>query len=196
MNTPTYTKIEALYKNTEINDNVKDLHEILGFICAISCAPTALELQDWLPQLWKKGVPPTFSQQQLAVDFATAVLQFNDDCLAHFEQATTLLLPTEQWIDQSAQITEQGQYFAIGYLSGFHCIEDSWNNTEIESGSDFEQVLQTTTLLLSKIANPDTDDPEMQNLFEQLPEFNEIVTSLPMLISTLGFFSLQVKEHE
>jgi yecA family protein len=196
MTTPAYVKIVALCKNTEINDNVKELHEILGFICAISCAPAPLELQEWLPQLWKKGVSPTFSQQQLAIDFATAVLQFHDDCLAHFQQATTLHLPTELWLDQSSQITDNGQYFAVGYLSGFHCIEDSWNNTEIEAGSDFEQVLQTTTLLLSKVANPDNNAPEMQSLFSQLPDFNEIVTSLPMLISTLGFFSLQVKEHE
>ncbi|MEH6454128.1 MAG: YecA family protein [Psychromonas sp.] len=160
MTTPAYAKIVALCKNTEINENVKDVHEILG------------------------------------IDFATAVLAFNDDCLVNFQQATALLLPTAQWLDQFAQITEQGQNFAVGYLSGFHRIEDSWNTMEIESGSDFEQILQTTTLLLSKLANPNTDDLEMQNLFEQLPDFNEIVASLPMLVSTLGFFALQVKNDE
>jgi len=194
--TQPYQQLIELCVNTEINRNVKNVHEMLGFICAISSTPESLELQEWLPHLWKKRVSPTFSQQQLAVDFASSVLQFYDACIVQYEQATALLLPTEQWLDECSQITEQGRNFAIGYLSGFHHVEQCWNRVNIESGSEFEQILQTTTLLLSKVANPDSDDPKMQNLFNQLPKFNEIFASLPLLISMLGFYALQVKEHE
>jgi len=194
--TQPYQQLIELCDNTEINSNVKDVHEMLGFICAISSSPESLELQEWLPHLWKQGVSPTFSQQQLAVDFASAVIQFYDACIAQYQQATALLLPTEQWLDEYSQITGQGINFAIGYLSGFHHVEQCWDSVNIESGSEFEQILQTTTLLLSKVAAPNTDDPQMQDLFNQLPQFNEIAASLPLLISTLGFLALQVKAHE
>jgi yecA family protein len=195
-NTPPYQALMALCEIPEIKNNAKDGHQILGFICAISSTPVQLDVQDWLPCLWADGCIPSFSNEQLAVEFASASMQFYDACLSSYQQSTALLLPTEQWLNASLHITEQGRSFAFGYLSGFQSVAEIWQNITMEPEGAFEQVVQTTTLLLSKMANPAGDDPQMQAVFNQLPEMREIISSLPLLLSTLGHFSMQENHHD
>lgn len=177
----------------EIKNNALDADQMLGVICAISAAPTQLELQDWLPCLWAEDQTPSFSNEPLAVEFATACMQFYNACLTSYQQSTALRLPTQKWINESLEITEQGRSFALGYLSFFQSVEP---NTGIAQETALEQLSQTTTLLLSKMSNPDNNDPQMSALFNQLPEMDEIVSSLPLLLSTLGHFSLQENKHD
>lgn len=191
-----YQSLVTLCETAEINKNAKDADQILGFICAISAAPIQLELQDWLPGLWADGQTPSFSNEQLAVEFATAAMQFHDACLSSYQEPIALALPTQGWINESLQITEQGRHFAFGYLSGFQSVEDIWLNIGMAKEGALEQLLQTSTLLISKMANPAGDDPQMLAVFDQLPEMDEIVASLPLLLSTLGHFSLQENKHE
>lgn len=193
--TSPYQALVALCEIAEIKKNAKDADQILGFICAISAAPMQLELQDWLPGLWAEGQTPSFSNEQLAVEFSTAGMQFYDACLSSYQQSIALKLPTPGWINESLEITEQGRSFASGYLSGFQSIEEIWQNIEMAKEGTLEQLLQTSTLLLTKMANPGNDDPQMLAVFDQLPEMDEIVSSLPLLLSTLGHFSLQVNDH-
>lgn len=190
-----YQTLVALCEIAEIKKNAKDADQILGFICAISAAPIQLELQDWLPGLWADGQTPSFSNERLAVEFATAAMQFYDACLSSYQEPIALTLPTQGWINESLEITGQGRSFAFGYLAGFQSVEDIWQNIEMAEGGSLEQLLQTSTLLLSKIANPAGDDPHMLTVFNQLPEADEIISSLPLLLSTLGHFSLQVNDH-
>jgi yecA family protein len=188
-----YQALVALCEIAEIKKNVLDVDQMLGVICAISAAPSQLDLQDWLPCLWAEGQTPSFSNEQLAVEFATAGMQFYDACLTRYQESIALTLPTQRWINESLEITEQGSHFALGYLSGFQSIEQ---HIEIVEEGKLEQLLQTTTLLLSKIANPSGDNPDMLTLFNQLPEMDEIVSSLPLLLGTLGHFSLQANSHD
>jgi len=190
-----YQALVELCEIPEIKNNAKDVHQILGFICAACGAPAQLELQDWLPALWAEGRTHSFTNEQLAIDFATASMQFHDACLASYRQSTPLVLPTRQWLNESLEITESGRSFALGYLSGFRHVEEIWKTIWIEPAGSLEQILQTATLLLSKVANPSGDDPQMQALFKQLPEMDEIVSSLPLLLSTLGHLSVQVNHH-
>ncbi|WP_372882661.1 UPF0149 family protein [Psychromonas sp.] len=191
-----YQALIELCAVPEIKNNAKNAQQMLGFICAVCSAPVELELQEWLPYLWNEDQTPSFSNEQLAVDFAAATTQFYDACLAGCQQASPLLLPTSLWLNESSQLTEQGKSFAIGYLSGFQHVEEIWQNIWIEPASSLEQILQTTTLLLGKLANPATDDPQLLNLFEQLPQADEIVASLPLLLSTLGHLSAQVNTDD
>ncbi|ABM03142.1 yecA family protein [Psychromonas ingrahamii 37] len=191
--TSPYQALVALCEIAEIKKNALDVDQMLGFICAISASPTQLDLQDWLPCLWAEGLMPSFSNEQLAVEFATACMQFYDACLTGYQQSIALVLPTQRWINESLEITEQGSRFASGYLSGFQSIEQ---NIEIVKEGTLEQLLQTATLLLSKITNPSGDNLEMLTLFNQLPEVDEIVSSLPLLLGTLGHFSLQANYHD
>lgn len=188
-----YQALIALCEIAEIKKNALDADQMLGFICAISANPSQLELQDWLPCLWAEGRSPSFSNEQLAVEFATAGMQFYDACLTSYEQSIALTLPTQRWINESLEITAQGRGFAFGYLSGFQSVEQ---NIEMAEEGKLEQLLQTTTLLLSKMTNSSNNDPQMLTLFNQLPEMDEIVSSLPLLLSTLGHYSLQANDHD
>ena len=191
----SYQALSELYLQTEINTNAKDFNEILGFICCIAASPQPLELADWFPHLWKKG-SPSFSHEAIANNFAAAILQFYEGCLNQYQQAAPLLLPTVLWLNESGRVTEQGSAFASGYLTGFNRTETIWQNTNLAMGSEPEQLLQTSLLLLSKMAMPDNADPQMQKLFVELPDMAEIISSLPALIGALGNFSVQVKHYD
>ena len=190
-----YQALVTLCQNPEIKDNAREVNEMLGFISAIAASPEPLDLQQWFPYLWTQG-EPLFSHEALAVDFAGAALQFYEACLVNYQQAKPLLLATELWLDEYQEVTEQGIAFASGYLSGFHNTEESWQTLNLTPGSEPEQLLQTSMLLLSKMATPNSNDPQMQALFVQLPGMQEIVSSLPLLLSALGHFSIVVDDNE
>ncbi len=175
----------------EIKKNARECSEILGFITSIAAAPMQIEIEQWMPFLWAENAAPSFSDQQTAVDFATSTLQFYEHCLSSYQQSLPLSLPTDQWLDEDLQVTAQGRVFAAGYLSAFHSIEALWQSLDLPPGSEAEQLLQTSMLLLSKLASPDSGDAQMQFLFSQLPDMPEIVASLPALLSRLGHFSTQ-----
>lgn len=191
-----YQALVELCQNPEIKNNTREVNEMLGFICVMAASPEPLELQDWFPYLWKQESEPSFSSETLAVDFGSAVLQFYENCLLNYQQVKPLILPGECWLNEYQQVTEQGIAFASGYLSGFHLTEESWQTLNLAPGSEPEQLLQTSMLLLSKMATPDSNDPQMQALFVQLPGMQEIISSLPSLLSALGHFSTVVDNHE
>lgn len=186
----------AAYNHNDVEQNIREPHEVLGFICAISASPMPLELDDWFPLLWKNNVDPSFADEELAAEFATAALQFQAHCQTSYRQSNGLNLPVDNWLNDDSQLTVEGSQFASGYLLAFHAIEAYWQALNLQPGSEPAQLLQTTMLLLSKMATPDTEEPEMQTLFTQLPEPKEIVQVLPQLLMTLGHFSLSVQEHE
>ena len=175
-----------IYQHSEIQNNVLDINEIQGFICAIAVFPDALELQDWFPCLWMQGRDPSFSSVILATDFASAVLQVYERVLMGYQEGHPLILSSNLWLDDLQQVTNQGCAFASGYLSGFQYVEENWNALNLLANSETQQLLQTTLLLLSKMATPNTEDLQMQALFKDLPTEKEIVNVLPQLLTTLG----------
>lgn len=191
-----YQALEEICQSPEIANAVREVNEMLGFICAVAASPQPLDLQEWFPSLWTQGSAPSLSSENLAVEFAAAVLQFYENCLLSSQHGQPLLLPTELWLDDARQVTEQGRAFACGYLTGFHHIEEIWQAQNVAPASEPEQLLQTTLLLLSKMAATSNTDPQMQALFVQLPSMQEIVSSLPPLLSALGNFSVQVAAND
>lgn len=189
----SYQAVIDLYATSEIKESIRDIHESLGFIVAISLSPQSIELQNWLPLLAKQGGELSFSNEQLASDFASVTLAFNQQCLTESQALTPLNLPSELWLDDNDKISQSGHLFAIGFLSGFNAFESMWD--ALASNPESEQILQTTMLLLSKMAGLNSEDPQMQALFEQLPSMAEIVDSVPTLLSALGHVSV-VCENE
>ncbi|MFT6986945.1 MAG: yecA family protein [Psychromonas sp.] len=190
-----YQPLVELCEIPEINKNGRDIDKMLGIICAISASPQSLDLADWFPLLWLQD-GPSFSNENIARDFAAAVLQFYENCLANYQQSTPLSLPTELWLNEKNEVTAQGIAFASGYLSGFHSIEALWQELNLAPESESGQLLQTTMLLLSKMATANNKDPQMQPLFVQLPDMNEIISTLPSLLSVLGNFSVSVSNND
>ena len=191
-----YQALFEIYQYSEVKNNVREVDEMLGFICAIAASPVPLELQDWFPYLWKQGVEPSFANEKLAIDFASATLAFYENCLLNYQQCKPLVLPDGCWLDKSQLVSGQGVAFASGYLLAFNSIEAYWQALNLPAGSEPDQLLQTSMLLLSKMATSETTDLQMQALFAQLPDLPEIVSALPRLLSTLGHFSVQVNHNE
>ncbi|MCW8996437.1 MAG: UPF0149 family protein [Psychromonas sp.] len=190
-----YQALVELGRIPEIRAKARTADEMLGIICVIAASPEPLELQDWFPQLWKQGSAPSFASETLAVDFASAALQFYENCLLNYQQSTPLILPVEQWLNEEQQVTDTGIAFASAYLSGFEHVKDGWQRLNVAPESEAAQLLQTTMLLLSKMATPDSNDQQMQALFRQLPDMQEIVAALPQLLSALGHFSVRFDEQ-
>lgn len=184
-----------LYEIHEIQESNRDVHESLGLITAVALSPQGVELQNWLPLLAKQGFDFTFSNRQLASDFSTVTLAFYEQCFSCYQSLTPLNLPSELWLDENLQISRQGALFAIGFLSGFQSIEVMCNTLALKSGSESEHILQTTMLLLSKMASLNSDDPKMQILFGQLPSMVEIINAVPTLLSALGHILLEGKNE-
>jgi|GEM_PF-3246433 len=196
-----YQALLELYRIPEIKEHARPFNEALGFICAISASPETLDLGDWFPLLsMQKKVSMqealSFSNEELARDFAAAVLHFYEHCLASYQQSAPLFLPAELWLNEGNEATAQGSEFASGYLSGFHHIEASWQGLNLAAESEPGQLLQTTALLLSKMAAGNNEDPQMQALFIQLPAMVKIINILPSLLSALGNFSVAVSHYE
>lgn len=188
----TYQALIEMCQIAEIKCNARDAHANLGFICAIAAAPEALELQEWFPLLWQADKAFTFSNAAIANRFAAATLAFYDACLLNYQSSKSLHLPSDLWLAGSQQVTEQGRAFASGYLRAFEYTESLWLSLNLATGSEPEQLLQTTMLLLSKMATVEshtTQPTQLQALFSQLPDMQEIVTSLPLLLTAVGHFS-------
>jgi len=196
MTTPIepYQALLELHLIPEINEQARPFGEMAGFICAISASPETLDLADWFPLLMMQQAP-SFSSEKIASDFAAAVLQFYDHCLVNFQQSVPLSLPLELWLTAENEITAQGIAFASGYLSGFHRMESAWQGLNLSPESESGQLLQTTVLLLSKMAAGKNQDPQMLELFMQLPAMAEIVSALPALLSALGHCAVAVSNN-
>ena len=190
-----YHALVDLCQLPEIKENAREVNEMLGFICAIAASPETLDLPDWLPDLWAQGLP-SFSNAALASDFAAATLQFYEYCLVNYHQSMPLSLPLVSWLDEYLQITDEGIAFASGYLAGFRRTEQFWKEINLISGSESEQLLHTTTLLLSKMATINSTDLQMQALFIQLPNMDEIINSLPLLLSAFGHAAAQINVND
>lgn len=190
-----YQALLELYLIPEIKEHARPFDEIIGFICAISASPEIRDLADWFPLLsMQEGL--SFSNEEVARNFAAAVLHFYEHCLTSYQQSTPLFLPAQSWVNEGNEATAQGSEFASGYLSGFHHIEASWQGLNLAAESEPGQLLQTTVLLLSKMAAGNNEDPQMQALFIQLPTMIKIISTLPSLLSALGNFSVAVSHYE
>lgn len=190
-----YQALATVCQLAEIKSHARSFDEMVGFICAISASPEPLDLADWFPLLWdQEGL--SFSNEELARDFAAAVLEFYNHCLANYQQSASLSLPTELWLNEDNDVAAAGSAFASGYLSGFHRIEGLWQDLDLGAESQPGQLLQTTMLLLSKMATGKNQDSQMQELFMQLPSMEKIITILPSLLSTLGNFSASVSNND
>lgn len=191
-----YQSLIDVFLNDEVKDNVRDINEVLGFISAISASPEPLELQSWLPHLWELESDPTFSNEDLAADFANAAIRFYDHCILSYQENEPLILPSDMWLDTDLRFTEQGNKFAEGYLLGFEIIEPTWQKLTLKEDSEEANLLQTMTWLISKMASPYDNEPEVQALFDQLHSPQDIINLLPILLCGFGYMSVRITEGE
>ncbi len=184
--------LQTICAQSEVAQCTRDNAEIVGVICAIAAAPDEFDLADWLPLLAADGQALSFAQEQSATEFANAVIACFQKFCEVFNSAITLDISILLTIDQDKP-SESCTEFAKGFLTAFNSTEQSWQTLQLEEGSEQDQMLQTTLLLLNKLAAPDEQDLQLQALYKQLPSYQECINSLPLLLTHLGHFSQQVK---
>ncbi|MCP4326465.1 MAG: YecA family protein [Psychromonas sp.] len=183
-----YQDLQKLYVLPEIKKQCVDIDFAYAFICAM--ASSELELQQWMPMLFVKD-DDSFSDQQIATDFAQAVLAVYEQSIEYFQEDTPLPLMIEASVSTQ---NEAALNFANGYLQALMLI-DNLQLMQFPDDSPVTNLQQTCLLLLDKLATVDTDDAQKLALFEQLPTHGEIITLLPVLLASYGHNCLLVKAN-
>ena len=114
----SYQTLQKLYRLKEINEHCVDIDFAYAFICAM--ASSELELQQWMPMLFlREG--NFFSNEQLAHDFAQAVLTIYQQTIEHFQEDTPLPCVIE---DSLSTVDTAAVNFAKGYLQALMLIDN------------------------------------------------------------------------
>lgn len=158
----------------------------LGFICSVQAIPEIVDLEQWLTYLWQEGADISFENELQAAEFANNVLKLVAELQRLYEQATPLnALDCDSWIGRDQTLSNDARYFSAGFLAAIELFNAQW--LMLEDDPEAQNLLQTTILLLTKMAPSETIDPALIEVFEQLPDVAEIVKILPQLISNLAY---------
>ena len=158
----------------------------LGFICSVQAIPEIVDLEQWLTYLWQEGADISFENELQAAEFANNVLKLVAELERLYEQATPLnALDCDSWIRRDQTLSNDAHFFSAGFLAAIELFNAQW--LMLEDDPEAQNLLQTTILLLTKMAPSETIDPALIEIFEQLPDVAEIVKILPQLISNLAY---------
>lgn len=169
--------------------SLKPAYYQLGLICSLQALPALLDLEQWLLHLWQDQII-SFDDEKQAADYAKTVLKFVSTVQASYEEALPLNeLECTKWLNEDKSVAQNGIEFATGFLAAIELFNAEW--LVVEHDENTQNILQTTILLLTKLAPPEEIDQQLNDLFEQLPEFSEILHILPQLLSNLAFSAAQ-----
>jgi len=167
----------------------------LGFICSVQALPELIDLEQWLGYLWQEGADMTFENQQQAADFANNVLKLVAELQSLYQQAIPLNgLNCKTWIDNEQILSVNAVQFSAGFLAAIELFNSHWLG--LEDQPEAQNLLQTTILLLSKLAPAEDVDQTLLDLFQQLPETDEILQILPQLLSNLAYSAASISSSD
>lgn len=162
----------------------------LGLICSVQALPELVDLEQWLAYLWLDGVDISFDNEQQATEYAQKVLKLVSEIQYLYQHATPLNdLNCNQWLTEQQILSNNAIQFSSGFLTAIELFNTQW--TAIDEQPKTQNILQTTILLLSKLAPAENVDQQLLDLFEQLPEPVEILQILPQLLSNLAYSAAQ-----
>lgn len=180
----------------KIHPQAKKLQPIyyqIGLICSVQALPEIIDLELWLPCLWRDGVDISFDNQQQASEYARTVLKMANDIQALYQESLPLQdLDCETWLDCHKNANDKGVQFAKGFLAGIEIFNAQWSVADEDINT--QNLLQTAILLLSKIAPTEEIDEALLAIFDQLPKVSEIMTVLPLLLTNLAVNAAQNTE--
>jgi len=176
----------AFNESHEQSANLQTPYYQLGFICSVQALPEMVELEQWLSYLWLEGVDINFDDEEQAIEYAKKVLNLVSEIQNMYQQAIPLDgLNSQQWLTQENTLTDDAIAFSSGFLVAIEQFSDQW--ASVEQNVNTQNILQTTILLLSKLAPAENIDLQHTELLAQLPEPIEILRILPQLLSNLAY---------
>ena len=175
-------------KNHPLADNLQPAYYQLGFICSVQAVPEMIDLESWLVYLWRDN-EISFDNETQATEYAQTVLNIISEVTGSYQQAIPLdQLNDLQWLNEQ-QLSEDAVMFASGFLAAVEVFNAEW--LLVEGEESIQHLLQTTVLLLTKLTKNESTPAELLVIFEQLPEIEEILKTLPSLISHLAYSAEQ-----
>ena len=176
-------------KNHPLGDKLQPAYFQLGFICSVQAVPEIIDLEKWLTYLWRDGVI-SFDNEKQATEYAQGVLTMLAEIDRLYEQATPLdQLECLEWLSEQQWLSKDAMLFASGFLAAIEIFNTEW--MRMEGDESVQNLLQTTVLLLTKLTIDENTPAELLDLFEQLPEVEEILKILPSLMSNLAYSAAQ-----
>jgi len=176
-------------KNHPLVAHLQPAYYQLGFICSVQAVPEIIDLEKWLVYLWRDGVI-SFDNEQQATEYAQVVLKIVTEIDNLYEQARPLeQLNCMNWLSEQQLLNEEAILFASGFLSAVEVFNNEW--LLVEGDELVQNLLQTTVLLMTKLTKDDNTPTDLLDLFEQLPNIEEILKILPSLMSNLAFNASQ-----
>lgn len=177
-------------ENHRLSRQLKPVYFQLGFICSVQALPDSIDLEQWLTYLWKEGKEVSFDDQQQAIEYAQQVLKIVSAIQHLYQHALPLNdLNCNDWISDSAVLSPQAIEFATGFLLAVELFNEQWLLLGDEHNAN--NMLQTSILLLTKLAPPDEIAPALLELFPELPAVADILRILPQLLSNIAYSAAQ-----
>lgn len=184
-----FTDFVTFNETHPLAENLKPAYYQLGLICSLQALPTLLDLEKWLLHLWQDQTI-SFDNERQAAEYAQKVLELVGAVQSSYEEALPLSeLGCTTWLNEDQLVGQNGVEFAAGFLAAIELFNAEW--LVVEHDENTQNILQTTILLLTKLAPPEEVDQQLIDLFEQLPAFSEILHILPQLLSNLAFSAAQ-----
>jgi len=160
-----------------------------GFLTAVISSPQAIDVEEWLPRVWRGEDEPEEEAVAEAVSTSTAkeaILQHHAHLEAVLQQGGAEFAP---WIlefeDEDGSVVSFGQEWALGYLRGVGLREDAWD--ELLSDAEWQEDLDAVELLAR---GPD-DEESGGEIRDQAVRDEYIETMLGFALDAYDFWAEQ-----
>lgn len=185
----TFMNFINFNENHPLVESLQPAYYQLGFICSVQAVPAIIDLDKWLVDLWRDG-NISFDNEKQATEYAEMILNMLVEIDDLYDQAMPLeQLNCMKWLGEQQQLCKEAILFASGFLAAIEVFNVEW--MQVEGDEPVQNLLQTTVLLMTKLTKNENTSAELLDLFEQLPEVEEILKILPSLMSNLAYSAAQ-----
>ncbi len=178
----------------ELDGKLLNLEKTQGFVTAMAAAPHVLSPEVWLAYLWGGEETAPFTDATQLEHYAEAVIEL-------WNKTRPALMSGEwQWpeacqLDDEEIVTQATRDFCEGLLQGWQLARDDWE-TLMPEDSENNALLGGVLLSVSMLYDPETT---MTTLASQgvdgLDQFEEIYTSIPMMLAGLTIRGIELAEQ-
>jgi len=170
----------------KLNQRLQSAHYQIGFICCIQALAEDLGLEQWLPHLSIDDAEISFTNEEEAVAYGQKLMKLVEHVQSFYQDGIALTtLDSMLTLNAKGGATDETVEFCNGFLNAIELFNDHW--LVIEQHQATQELFQTTVLLLTKLTEPENTNQQIKDLFEQLPEANEIINIVPQLLSHLAY---------
>ncbi|MGM0615502.1 MAG: YecA family protein [Pseudomonadota bacterium] len=169
-------RLDEFLDSDKVDEDALDLISAHGFMLALAVAPSELQEQQWLAELFQGE--PRYQNDAERDDIIKLLSNLRHNAMAVLEQGGLPELPFELTLGGlAAEETPIGDWCA-GFMEGVFCDEAAWFAEDEESAA----TLLLPFMLLSGLFE---DEPDMAELAKDIERQEALVAQLPELVLDL-----------